>query len=214
LSQRNSGYPRQLNEAYDTPVAPILALVPFLRARGAAHVWDAAAGAGNIVRTLSGQGFIVTGTTADFFTETVPTGVDTIVTNPPFGTRGRLAVRFIERAVELMSIVAMLLRVDFDSAKTCTHLFRDNPLFAQKLTLLNRIVWFQREHHDSPSENHAWFVWDRRHHGPPTIAYAGSGELKSPFDEILRGLMDAQQRILSASAADIAPGDSTPAEGS
>ena len=215
MSQRVSGYARQPDEAYDTPAPPVRALAPFLRERGAAHLWDPAAGAGNMVRTLRAEGFTVTGTTTDFFTTLVPTGVDAICCNPPFGFNGRLAVRFIEHAITTsVPIVAMLLRVDFDSGKTRTHLFRDNPYWAHKIVLLDRIVWFEREGGAEPSENHAWYVFDKRHHGPPTIAYAGNGKLKSPFDETLRGFMDAQQRILSASAADIAPGDSTPAEGS
>jgi hypothetical protein len=168
-----------------------------------------------MLRTLRIEDVTVTGTTTDFFTTLVPTGVNAICCNPPFGFNGRLAVRFIEHAITtLVPIVAMLLRVDFDSGKTCTHLFRDNPYFAQKIVLLHRIVWFEREGGAEPGENHAWFIWDKRHQGPPTIAYAGSGELKSPFDEILRGFMDAQQRILSAHRGGIAPDDSTPAAGS
>ena len=50
-------------------------------------------------------------------------------------------------------------------------LFRDNPRFAGKLVLLDRIKWFEGP--SAPSDNHAWFVWDRRHQGPPWIAYAG-----------------------------------------
>ena len=215
MSQRNSGYARQAGEHYSTPAWPVQALAPFLYTHGARHVWEPAAGDGAMVRALCAEGFLATGTTANFLaTYKAPHDVDAIVTNPPFGSGGRLAVRFIERAITLAPIVAMLLRVDFDSGRTRVHLFRDHPHFAQKIVLLRRIVWFKREGGAEPSENHAWFIWDKRHHGPPTIAYAGKGELKSPFDETLRGFMDAQQRILSASAADIAPGDSTPAEGS
>jgi hypothetical protein len=51
--------------------------------------------------------------------------------------------------------------------------------------LLHRIVWFEREGTARPSENHCWAIWDRRHRGPPTIAYAGNGELKITTPEIL-----------------------------
>jgi hypothetical protein len=71
--------------------------------------------------------------------------------------------------------VAMLLRTDFDHAKSRSHLFRDCPAFSRKVVLLNRIVWFTEANGKpkaSPSENHAWFCWDWRHDGPPTIAYA------------------------------------------
>jgi len=128
------------------------------------------------VRTLRAEGFRVTGTADNFLAKiTVPRGVDTIVTNPPFVTGGRLAARFIEHAIGLAPIVAMLLRIDFDSGRTHTHLFRDNSHFAQKIVFLHRIVWFEREGApEQPSENHRWMVWDLRHRGPPTIAYASN----------------------------------------
>ena len=70
----------------------------------------------------------------------VPT-FDAVITNPPF----RLAQRFIERALDLTrpgrGAVAMLLGVDYDSAKTRQHLFGKCPMFAKKLVLTRRIVW-------------------------------------------------------------------------
>jgi hypothetical protein len=140
-----------------------------------------AAGAGNLVRTLREEGFRVTGTHDNFLAKSVaPPGIASIATNPPFGVGGKLAVRFIEHALELVPLVAMLTRIDFDSGRTRVHLFRDHPHFAQKIVLLRRIVWFEREGAAGPSENHCWLIWDRHHCGPPTIAYAGNGELKSP----------------------------------
>jgi hypothetical protein len=117
----------------------------------------------------------------DFLTTSaLPLGCTGIVTNPPFGERGVLALRFLEHALELTKpangFVAMLLRVDYDSAKTRTHLFRDCPAFAKKVNLLDRIVWFADlppgVERAAPKENHSWYVWDHRHVGAPTIAYA------------------------------------------
>ena len=57
-----------------------------------------------------------------------------------------LATEFIERALSLIptdGFVAMLLRCDFDSAKTRGHLFARCPEFAKKLTLVERIRWFE-----------------------------------------------------------------------
>ena len=65
---------------------------------------------------------------------------------------------------------AMLLRADFDSAKTRRSLFAECPLFARKLVLTRRIRWFE-DFVGSPSYNHAWFVWRRDHRGLPTIGY-------------------------------------------
>jgi hypothetical protein len=219
MSQRNSGYVRQRDEAYDTPPWPARALAPFLRQRGATHLWDPAAGAGNLVGTLREEGFRVAGTTDDFLARSsAQPGVDAIVTNPPFGFGGRLACRFIEHALELAPIVATLARIDFDSGRTRVHLFRDNPTFAQKVVLLHRIVWFEREGPAGPSENHCWLIWDRRHRGPPTIAYAGNGEAPSRsattmLDGILRGYFDAQQRILATRCGGITPTDQWAATG-
>ena len=67
-------------------------------------------------------------------------------------------------------MVAMLLPIDFDSAKTRVHLFGNCSAFAAKFVLLSRIRWFPGA--SSPSVNHAWFLWSRAHAGLPTIHYA------------------------------------------
>jgi hypothetical protein len=96
---------------------------------------------------------------------------EAIVTNPPF----KAATDFIARAIGLtkrdLGFVAMLLRTDFDHAKTRTNLFKGSPQFAKKLVLTRRIIWFDRPG-AAPSYNHAWFIWDWLHQGAPTIAYA------------------------------------------
>jgi hypothetical protein len=89
-----------------------------------------------------------------------------------------LAVKFIEHGLELVPIVAMLLKVDFDSGRTPRqHLFRNCPAFVCKLTLLNRIEWFPGDY--GSSTNHAWFLWDQQHSGPPIISYAEKRDLAS-----------------------------------
>lgn len=100
-------------------------------------------------------------------------GPNDIVTNPPYGNRrGSLALRFIEKALEVTHLyqkhTAMLLPIDFDSGKTRRHVF-EHPAFALKLVLLDRIKWFDGQ---SGSTNHAWYIWDWRHEGPPVIRYA------------------------------------------
>ena len=80
--------------------------------------------------------------------------------------------QFIERGLSLTAsdgLVAMLLRTDFDHAKSRQHLFQ-HPAFSKKLVLTKRIKWFE-DSKGQPSFNHAWFVWDYRHKGPPTLAY-------------------------------------------
>jgi hypothetical protein len=98
-----------------------------------------------------------------------------IITNPPF----YLAQEFIERALELTAgddgFVAMLLRSDFDHAKSRRHLFLNNPAWTKRLVLTRRIVWFvdplTGKPKASPSVNHSWFCFDHQHKGAPTIAY-------------------------------------------
>jgi hypothetical protein len=124
--------------------------------------------------TLTGAGYSVIASDIaggrDFLTDSSSRPIRGVVTNPPFG----IATQFIERALAVIpssGFVAMLLRVDFDSAKTRRHLFGNCPVFAKKLILTRRIRWIEGST-GSPSFNHAWYLWNRSHVGPPTIAYA------------------------------------------
>jgi hypothetical protein len=85
-----------------------------------------------------------------------------------------LALRFIEHALEHSDLVAMLLQVDFDSGRTRKHVFRDCKAFVGKIVLVERILWFPGTDGD-PSDNHAWFVWDKLNRKPPQLFYADSG---------------------------------------
>jgi hypothetical protein len=178
MSQRASGYERRPNEDYQTPQWLAATIAGYLRRR-ALWVWEPASGNSAFAKALADAGFKVFATADDFFQYAAPPHerIDAIATNPPYGDdrRGLLACAFIRHALRLeVRIVAMLLRVDFDSGKTRADLFRDNPTFAGKIVLLDRIKWF--EGRSGPSDNHAWFVWDRDHRGPPLIHYAARAE--------------------------------------
>ena len=169
MSQRYSGYPRQANDEYETPPWVTRCVVPYLRC---SYVWDPANGTSSkLAQALRQEGFKVVATNDDFLSrDCLPHGrVDGIVTNPPYGPSGRVARKFIEHAIALAPFVALLLRVDFDSGKTRRTLFRDCRAFAQKVVLLDRIMWFAGT--SGPSTNHAWFIWNARHRGPKTMAY-------------------------------------------
>jgi hypothetical protein len=176
MSQRISGYVRQANDSYQTPSWVTDALVPHVRSL-ALHIWEPAAGSGKMVDALSNAGFRVVATDittgVDFLKcDALPSdAIQAVVTNPPFSD----AQEFIEHALDLTrpvgGVVAMLARVDYDSAKTRRHLFGECPAFATRLVLTKRIKWFA-DSKGSPSFNHCWFLWDWQHTGKPTIDYA------------------------------------------
>lgn len=177
MSQRNSGHERKERDLYETPEWVTEALRPHLP-RQPKLIWEPAAGTGKMTRVLATWGGGVVSSDiephplayqADFLTCRVHDGADAIITNPPYD----LATEFVQRALGSVpgdGIVAMLLRTDFDHAKTRQHLFSEHPAFAKKLVLTKRIKWFE-DSTGSPSFNHAWFIWDWKHRGAPTLAY-------------------------------------------
>jgi hypothetical protein len=76
------------------------------------------------------------------FLRSEPNHCNAVITNPPF----RRAREFIEHALAVTKphegFVAILLRVDYDSARTRQHLFAHCRAFARKIVLTRRIVWF------------------------------------------------------------------------
>jgi hypothetical protein len=129
-----------------------------------------------MIRALQAGGFKVDGTDivlgTDFLGYNGPAFLlcDAIITNPPYAH----ATSFIYKALELTDdgggMVAMLLRTDFDHAKSRQDMFDPQSPFAKKLVLTRRIKWFE-DSKGQPSFNHAWFIWDWEHKGPPTLAY-------------------------------------------
>lgn len=172
MSQRDSGYARVAFDQYETPEWATRALLPHLPSR-LRLVWEPACGSGKMVRALRGRSFDVVAsdiqTGSDFFAMGfIP--AEAIVTNPPYS----LATAFIEEALRRMrpenGLVAMLLRTDFDHAKSRRHLFADHPAFMKKVVLTKRIQWFE-DSKSSPSFNHAWFIWSWTNQGAPELAY-------------------------------------------
>jgi hypothetical protein len=177
MSQRVSGFARIPDEQYQTVPWPVHALLRHLPKPQCA--WDPCdCGDGLLIDTLLRCKTNAVGTEHDFLLiNEPPVGVDTLICNPPYGEnrRGEMAVAFIEHALALkVPRIAMLLRCDFDSAITRQHLFRNEPRFAFKLVLLNRIKWFDGP--SSPSDNHAWFVWIQDNEDLPTIRYISREE--------------------------------------
>ena len=184
MSPHDSGYERIDGDRYFTPHWVTQALLAVEHFPGG--IWDPCAGAGHILQALPhgvpgfGSDIDPVGDsikTADFFDTVAGSSWPNIVTNPPYGQGGKMAVRFIEHALDLTrphgGKVAMLLRVDFDSASTRRHIFDDHPAFAAKYVLTRRVGWANLPQTSSPTINHAWLIWDwRKRAGTlPSIGY-------------------------------------------
>ena len=171
MSQRESGYERKELDRYETPEWVTMALVPHIRERIIGSIYEPAAGSGKMVAALAKAGFMVNAddlSEGRDFLQCPFANMPAIITNPPYS----LAREFIDRALKLTrpyGLVAMLLRTDYDHAATRRDLFEQAP-FAKKLVLTKRIKWFE-DSKGQPSFNHAWFIWDWKHDGPPTLAY-------------------------------------------
>ena len=176
MAQRTSGYERKPKDFYSTPPWVTEAIVEHLRLSRTEPVWEPAAGTGAIVKVLQAAGYRVVSTDItngfDFLRDQPTWPIRNILTNPPYGC----AEQFIERALKLTApargLVAMLLRVDFESAVTRSHLFDSCAMFSEKLVLKKRIKWFEGPGTKSPSENHAWYGWRHNHDGAPSISFS------------------------------------------
>lgn len=95
-----------------------------------------------------------------------------IATNPPYGREAERIVRHALFVTEIANgSVAMLLPHAWDTAKGRVGLWR-HP-FICKIVLTTRIRWENLEQKKAgPSMNHAWYVWDWSHSGPPITSWA------------------------------------------
>jgi len=201
MGKHETGFERVERDLYPTPAWAVAALAEHLDIVGKV-IWECAAGTGKMAEALKAAGaarvyctdVIARGYPLDDvfdFTrgENPPAlpPIDLIVTNPAYGQGNRLAVKFIEaglRRIADRGSLALLLPVDFDSAKTRTHLFCSCPYFTGKIVLTRRIVWFERSdgEKEAPKENHAWFVWSCpvfKTRQLPTMMYAPAMALRA-----------------------------------
>lgn len=174
VAKRDAGYP---NKGY--PLA----------------IWEPAAGTGQMADALARAGYEVfcsdiqpepgIGIAHDFTKRELPLlmpEIGAIITNPPYKIKA--AEAFVANALDIMcgrsGVVAMLLPVDWDSAKTRSKFFNECPAWRHKIVLLDRIHWFDPEpvkkgekKKAGPSANHAWYVWSwAPPYNQPTIGYA------------------------------------------
>lgn len=221
MAQRESGYERIERDAYNTPPWPTAAALQAImgpRFRPGMTVWECAAGTGQMVAELERHGLNVIPSdihapndkpdlfggnrtfVGDFLDDArpfLPFEFDAIITNPPY----KLAEQFVRKALELTKptrgIVAMLLGVKFDSAKSRADIFDDHPAWGMKITLLDRIWWFEPKiglngKVSGPSEDHAWYIWDWRNTGGRQMRYARApqevlAEIRAKVSALKRG---------------------------
>ncbi|CAA2142807.1 hypothetical protein [Hyphomicrobium sp. ghe19] len=218
MAQRESGYERIERDAYMTPAWATHALTKEImgpRFRRGMTVWEPAAGTLQMVDALEADGLevipsdlhapsdrpelfggnrIMVGDFLDDQRPFLPFEFDAIITNPPY----KLAEEFVRKALELTKpkrgLVAMLLGVKFDSAVTRSDIFNEHPAWGMKITLTDRIWWFDPKLDangkvNGPSEDHAWFVWDWRGTCGRTMRYARSPEeVRAEIKEKIRKL--------------------------
>lgn len=192
-----SKFRRKENDYYDTPSWCVETLLRHIGDVRGKYIWEPAAGNHSIAEVLEDHGARVFTSDIkkydhehdvleDFLGEDDATifnqqdhckSYDWIITNPPYGPSNRTAVKFAERALQLVPNVALLLTAKFDFGKTRTHLFRDNERFWGKIALLDRPQWFPDGEYASGTEDYAWYIWSQKTVFippiPPRIIYDG-----------------------------------------
>lgn len=196
MTQRGANYKKQDGDTYMTPQWAVLALLDHVLLFGC--VWEPACGHGTILHTIGNVcpyaecigtdidekftffpkafDFLLTPVSEVFETEEAHAVADhprvplTIVTNPPYGVGGKLALAFVEKALidtlPSRGKVIMLLPADWDCAKGRQHLFQRFAGHVTKITLTQRIRWTNiPQAKAGPSSNHAWFIWDHSRQG-------------------------------------------------
>jgi hypothetical protein len=199
MGKHGAEYARAERDLYPTPSWVIAALAEHVDLQGLT-TWEPACGDLRMAETLRLAGCARVYTSdivdrrdgqdevLDFVSAQMPKLErlpDLIITNPPFGQRGRLATAFIKAGLTHIrqhgGILALLLPCDFDSAKTRARYFGECQDFVGKIVLRRRVVWFERTDgtREAPKENSAWFLWARsplRIRHPPVILYAPAND--------------------------------------
>jgi hypothetical protein len=189
MGKHERSYERVEKDLYPSPAWVIEALADHVQLRGR-RIWECAAGSGKMAEAMrlagaasvystdiAGHGYAGLDALLDFLCGHRPQiDFDAIITNPPFGSRGKMAEAFITTGllhIDVGGFLALLLPADFDSAKTRARYFGDCPQFAGKIVLTRRPKWFDHPGSASPKENSAWFLWQRDAlRRPPILLYA------------------------------------------
>jgi hypothetical protein len=192
-----SGYDRQENDFYPTPVWVTEALLNSVTLRG--PVWEPCCGDGAMAQTILARDHGVVASDLvdrgygqsgiDFLAcQNFPDGCQSMVTNPPYGDGGgslkgvhvpgallhfvRHAIRLTERADGQL---ALLVRFQWLAGKKAANLISSGPL-SKVVVLRRRIRWFDMGPMTNHGQHHhAWLFWDCQHERgrPPEMVFAG-----------------------------------------
>jgi hypothetical protein len=168
------------DDLYETPAVAVEALLEHEQLP--AVIWEPACGSGAIVKVLRRHGQMVVASDlndcgcpdstsrVDFLMEShLPTGVEAIITNPPF----KLAHQFMRHALALCPRVVMLGRLAWLESQERSDVLENAGLarvhvFSRRIPMMHRHGWNGRRIGNSGMA-FAWFVWDRAHQGPATV---------------------------------------------
>lgn len=197
-----SNYARKSQDAYFTQPWVTRALLDTLKQKHIdfKYVWEPACGRGDMVSVFKEYNYGVAASDIDLsayedsntykfqkdFIETnrlpsvfkeVQAKDIAIITNPPYN----IAEKFICHSLGFnVKLIAMLLRNEWDCAKTRTYMFEEWTLgkrFAMKIVLTSRPRWDDWRNKPkpdkSPRHNYSWFVFVDGWKGPSIIRYAG-----------------------------------------
>jgi hypothetical protein len=177
----HSGRHPLIDRGYDCYSTPAVAVEALLKVEPLPHhIWEPAAGRGNIVHVLRDAGHSVVASDiwhysfpldfeADFLTRVrAPTDTELILTNPPY----RYATEFVDHALTLCPRVIILCRLAFLESERRTRILDTGTLaaihvFKRRLPMMHREAWTGLR--ASSAMPFAWFVWDRKQVGPATI---------------------------------------------
>lgn len=175
-----AGFKRISNDFYETPAWVTQSLLDFLSFPQI--IWEPACGNGAMSEVIKKyyDKVMYSDINADKFNYGLlldflkvmraPPAICSIITNPPY----RLAEEFINKALNLLqsrrsTMIAMLLRHEYDCAASRRYLFENRPFYA-KLVLTRRPMWIANST-GSPRHNFSWYIWLIGYKGYPTTHY-------------------------------------------
>ena len=176
ISQRFSEYAPKERDDYPTQTWVTETIVAHLKALNIASIWEPAAGEGGMAAALTGAGFAVTATDLSDginFLDDTWSQVCLVLRRDryqPSGQAGRAVHRTGARSNAAQSgrgCNASQGGLRFRSDPP--QVFRRLSGVVTKLVLLKRIEWFKSLNGNTPSDNHAWYLWSWRDDGRPAL---------------------------------------------